>query len=271
MTSTQQPTGEITPSGLVRHYGDHFSRVLPTHIRPDTWIRLAQGALRRGKQVNGRYELETAAVANPGAFLAALLEAARLGLEPGTEQYYLTCRKNKGQPEILGIVGYQGHIELMYRSGMVAAVIAEVVRENDTYQYRRGIDEVPRHEHPPFAGAATRGGLLGVYAYARLTNGAVSRVEELGRDDIARIRASSPDAEGEHSPWRLHEEAMWVKSAVRQLQKWVPTSPEFRQEIARATVEAQQLYHTPSATTQDENLMEGEVIHAEVADDAPVG
>lgn len=36
------------------------------------------------------YELEVAAANNPGVFMATLLDAARLGLEPGTEQYYLT-------------------------------------------------------------------------------------------------------------------------------------------------------------------------------------
>ena len=37
-----------------------------------------------------------------------MLDAARLGLEPGTEQFYLTPRKVKGQMEILGIVGESG-------------------------------------------------------------------------------------------------------------------------------------------------------------------
>jgi recombination protein RecT len=34
---------------------------------------------------------------------------------------------------------------------------------------------------------------------------------------------------------------MWLKSAVRQLQKWVPTSAEYRREQARAAAEAQRV------------------------------
>src|SRR5690606_4134876 len=98
-------TRDNTPAGLIKQYSESFAQVLPSHVKPATWVRLAQGALKRGKRTqDGRFELEVAAANNPGAFLAALLDAARLGLEPGTEQYYLTPRKVKGRLEILGIV-----------------------------------------------------------------------------------------------------------------------------------------------------------------------
>lgn len=258
-------TRDNTPAGLIKQYSESFAQVLPSHVKPATWVRLAQGALKRGKrQPDGRFELEQAAANNPGAFLAALLDAARLGLEPGTEQYYLTPRKVKGRLEILGIVGYQGHIELMYRAGAVASVVAEVVRENDEYRYQRGIDEVPIHRFKPFARESERGALIGVYAYARMKDGSVSRVVELNRDDIERIKASSQGADSEYSPWVKHEVAMWLKSAVRQLQKWVPTSAEYRREEMRAAAEAQRIANAPgvpegTATAQAEYL-EGEVV-----------
>jgi recombination protein RecT len=254
------------PGGLVRRYSQDFATVLPSHIKPETWVRLAQGALKRGKQVGGRYELEIAASNNPGVFLSALLDAARLGLEPGSEQYYLTPRKVKGQLEILGIVGYQGHIELMYRAGAVASIVAEVVRENDRYQYRRGIDRVPVHEFNPFGRTVERGKLVGVYAYAVMKDGAVSRVVELNEDDITRTKASSQGADSEYSPWRNHEAAMWLKSAVRQLQKWVPTSAEYRREVLRASAEAQRVAQDnglPPAPVESQELVEGEVVDPE--------
>ena len=256
----QQQSG---PGTLIKQYSSSFAQVLPAHIKADTWVRLAQGALKRGKrEADGRFQLEVAANNNPGAFLAYLLDAARLGLEPGTEQYYLTPRKVKGRLEILGIVGYQGHIELMYRSGAIASVVAEVVRENDEYRYTRGVDEVPVHTYPPFAGESTRGKLLGVYAYARMTNGAVSRVIELGRDHIERIKKSAEGTSTEFSPWRNFEEAMWLKSAVRQLQKWVPTSAEYRMEVARATAEAQRAAADMPAVDLPpvDDVLDGEVV-----------
>lgn len=261
-----------TPGELIRQYSQSFAQVLPTHIKSDTWVRLAQGALKRGKRTqDGRYELEVAATNNPGVFLASLLDAARLGLEPGTEQYYLTPRKVKGRLEILGIVGYQGHIELMYRSGAIASVVAEVVREKDDYRYTRGLDEVPVHRFPAFAGESERGKLVGVYAYARMKDGAVSRVVELGKEDIERIKASSQGSSSEYSPWRQHEVAMWLKSAVRQLQKWVPTSAEFRMELARAAGEAQRVAQqvAPDVDLPVDDAIDGEVVEVEDAATAP--
>ncbi len=183
MTSLQTTTAaqQVPRAGqLVAQYRQDFTTVLPSHLRGDTWVRVAQGALKRGKKYSGdrsgRTELEVAATNNPSAFLSAMLDAARLGLEPGTEQFYLTPRKVKGQLEILGIIGWQGLVELMYRAGAVATVVARVVRENDDYRYDEGVDEVPVHRYPKFAGESVRGGLVGVYAYARMTSGAVSQV-----------------------------------------------------------------------------------------------
>lgn len=259
-------TRENSPTALIKTYATDFASVLPSHIKAETWVRLAQGALRKGKRIGadgkGPFELEVAAANNPGVFLAALLDAARLGLDPGTEQYYLTPRKVKGRLEILGIVGYQGHIELIYRAGAVGSVIAEVVRQNDRYRYTRGVDEVPFHEYPPFQREAERGSLLGVYAYARMKDGAVSRVVELNADDIARIKTSSQGSDSEYSPWRNHEAAMWLKSAVRQLQKWVPTSAEYRREVARSTAEAGRVAEVRDLPHVETDLpdIEGEVV-----------
>lgn len=225
---------QASATGMVKQYEQDFASVLPSHIKPETWVRLAQGALRKGKKDRdtGRYELEVAATNNPGVFLASLLDAARLGLEPGTEQFYLTPRKVKGRLEILGITGYQGLIELIYRAGAVSSVVAEVVYTNDSFSYRPGVDERPRHEID--WDAEDRGDLRLVYAYAVMKDGATSKVVVLNRANIAKIKASSQGASSEYSPWQNHTAAMWLKSAVRQLAKWVPTSAEYRKEILRA-------------------------------------
>lgn len=239
-------TRDNSPSALIKQYSASFAQVLPSHIKPETWVRLAQGALKRGKrQPDGRFELEVAAANNPGVFLATLLDAARLGLDPGTDQYYLTPRKVKGRLEILGIVGYQGHIELIYRAGAVSSVVVQVVHKHDDYRYDRGVDAVPVHRFPAFARYEERGERVGVYAYGRMKDGAVSQVVELNVDDIERIKRSAQNPDGEYSPWRLHTSGMWLKSAVRQLQKWVPTSAEFRMELARAMAEAQRVAADP--------------------------
>jgi recombination protein RecT len=256
-----------SPAALIKQYSSDFATVLPSHVKAETWVRLAQGALKKGKREKGSAftDLEIAAANNPGVFLAALLDAARLGLEPGSEQYYLTPRKVNNRLEILGIVGYQGHVELMYRAGAISSVIAEVVYGKDKFNYQPGRDEYPQHEID--WDAEDRGPLRLVYAYARMKDGAVSRVVVLNRADIERIKKSSQGAKSEYSPWVNHEAAMWLKSAVRQLQKWVPTSAEYRRELARASAEAQRVAgdrlpdgpQIPSGV-DSEDYLEGQVV-----------
>jgi recombination protein RecT len=260
------------PAAMIAKYSGDFATVLPSHVKPDTWVRLAQGALKKGKRVNapnpkdpnhedhGTFELEVAARNNTGAFLAALLDAARLGLEPGSEQYYLTPRKVAGRLEILGIVGYQGHIELMYRAGAVSSVVAEVVHANDRFEYQPGRDEVPVHQID--WDADDRGPLRLVYAYARMKDGAVSKVVVLNKAAIETIKKSATAATSEYSPWVKHEASMWLKSAVRQLQKWVPTSAEYRREQARALAEAQRVAEpvAPFRPSEPDEVLDGEVV-----------
>jgi recombination protein RecT len=231
-----------TPGAMVRQHAESFTAVLPSHIKPDTWVRLAQSALKRGKKVKtpgGQVctELELAAGNNPTMFLGSLLESARLGLEPGTEQYYLTPRKVGGRLEILGIVGYQGYIELMYRAGAISSVVAECVYSG------QGPVPVPARRrtsvrvHEIDWDAEDRGLLRLVYAYAVMKDGATSKVVVLNKAAIKKIKKSSQGSNSQYSPWQKHHESMWLKSAVRQLAKWVPTSAEYMREQLRVAKE----------------------------------
>lgn len=236
MTTTTQAIAKrdedrkvATPKEMVKAHEQRFAELLPTHIpKSATWVAVAQAAIKTGKRAKdgtNRTELEVAAANNPEQFMRTLLHAARLGLEPGTEQFYLTPWKVKGRLEILGIVGYQGYVELMHRAGAVESIVAECVHESDEFHYSPGTDVVPRHVID--WDADDRGPLRLVYAYARMKGGATSRVVVLNRAAIARIKASGQGSTSDYSPWTTHEPAMWLKSAVRQLAKWVPTSSEY--------------------------------------------
>lgn len=233
------------PAAQIEQYRDEYAALVPSHVNADQWIRLAVGAIR------GNKDLEQAARNDVGVFLRELKTAARLGLEPGTEQFYLTPRKSKAHGYkliIKGIVGYQGIVELIYRAGAVSTVIVEAVRERDTFRYVPGRDDRPVHEIDWFGD--DRGPLVGVYAYAVMKDGAVSKVVVLNRKRVMEIRAKSDSKDSDYSPWNTNEESMWLKSAVRQLAKWVPTSAEYMREQLRAQAEiAGELAATPSAAT----------------------
>ncbi|MGK3107915.1 recombinase RecT [Streptomyces sp. WAC05858] len=259
------------PAAQIEQYRDEYAALVPSHVNADQWIRLAVGAIR------GNKDLLEAAQTDVGVFLRELKTAARLGLEPGTEQFYLTPRKSKahrGQKIIKGIVGYQGIVELIYRAGAVSSVIVETVRERDGFRYVPGRDERPVHEIDWFG--ADRGPLVGVYAYALMKDGATSKVVVLNRAQVMQAKAKSDGRNSEFSPWNTNEEAMWLKTAARRLAKWVPTSAEYMREQLRAQAEvAGELVTAPAvagspAMPQPTALDEAdpdEVVEGELMDD----
>lgn len=253
-----------SPTQMVQGYQSEFALVLPSHLKPETWTRLAVGALRRDKN------LAQAAANDPGSLMSALLDAARLGLEPGTEQYYLTVRSGK----VLGVSGYQGEIELMYRAGAVSSVIVEPVFERDSFQYRPGLDERPIHEID--WDADDRGAIRLAYAYAVMKDGAISKVVVVNKARIKRAQDASATAGKSFSPWKSDEVAMWMKTAVHDLKKWVPTSAEYIREQLRAVRDVAAEPPQPRQTIPVEHVTTehgpvdtgtGEILDGEVIED----
>ncbi|GAA4823834.1 recombinase RecT [Streptomyces ziwulingensis] len=253
-------TRDNGPAAQIEVYRDEYAALVPSHVNADQWIRLAVGAIR------GNADLTQAAQNDVGVFLRELKIAARLGLEPGTEQFYLVPRKKGGRKLIQGIVGYQGIVELIYRAGAVSTVIVEAVRERDTFRYVPGRDDRPVHEIDWFG--ADRGPLVGVYAYAVMKDRAVSKVVVLNHRRVMEIRAKSDSKNSEYSPWNTNEESMWLKSAVRQLAKWVPTSAEYMREQLRAQAEVAGELAAPSTAGAPAMPQPSVLDNADPADDA---
>lgn len=233
-------------------YQPRFAEVLPAHVKPETFMRLATGAFRKNP------DLLQAARNDPAALLDALSEAARKGLEPGTEQYYLLTRKEKGVAKVQGLEGYQGIVERMYRAGYVLSVVVQAVRENDAFTYVPGEDDRPHHKIDWFG---DRGPLVGVYAYANMRGGGVSNVVVLSRQQVMEAKAQSLGAKSDYSPWNTFEEAMWLKTAARRLEKWVPTSASIRNlatgptpAVVEATVLDEQVSMTPKGMAAVEEM-----------------
>ncbi|MFF6781376.1 recombinase RecT [Streptomyces sp. NPDC012510] len=267
--STAVAVRDNGPGAMVEQYRNDLAMVMPSHVKPDTFVRLAVGVLRRDRN------LAQAAQNNPAALMGALMDAAQLGLTPGTEQFYLVPRKQKGRLEIQGIRGYQGEIELIYRAGAVSSVIVEVVRERDTFRYSPGRDERPEHDID--WDVEDRGALRLVYAYAVMKDGATSKVVVLNRAQVMKAKAMSQGSDSAYSPWQKHEEAMWMKTAAHRLTKWVPTSAEYMREQLRAQAEVAAEQRTTVAagvvpqapmpesggSDEDEGPIEGEFVDDE--------
>ena len=218
----------VQAKGLIFSNSRQYGAMLPADQQETSqvngWLSAAYAALLKDRN------LANAAMGAPETLMNALNEAAQLGLRPGTTQYYLTPRKVKGRWEVLGITGYQGQIELMYRSGAVSSVVVEAVHQADTFRWMPG--QMDRPEHAP-AWFGDRGPLVGAYAYAVLRDGSVSKVVIVDQDRIQAAKGASAGADSPYSPWQKHPRAMYLKTAAHDLAKWVPTSAVDKSEQAQ--------------------------------------
>jgi recombination protein RecT len=244
---------------IVKDAAREFERLLPEHISAATFMTSAGAALWKSQ------DLMDGAIQSPEAFLIALRESAMLGHVPGTDHYYLTPRKEKQRWSVLGIEGYQGIIERMYRSGGVLSVHAEIVRANDTFMPYSGPNGRPLHEYGGKLGAFSkqeeRGEIIGVYAYAMLPGGVPSEVIKLSMEDLMTIRAFAATPR----IWNAHPIPMFKKSALRRLEPFVPVSSGYRQSAANA-----QAFIASVAPQMPVQRMEDNPPPVADADDVPV-
>lgn len=271
-----------SPKALVAAYTEDFRSVLPRHLPASTFVRLGQGVLTKNPDVR------QAAEANPWSLIHALLECARLGHEPGTDQFALTKFNNKNAPggmEVVGIEQYQGEIERMYRAGAIESIHAEVVYDFELsgnarpglkpFRYEVGMAQ-PDHEPDWFhseRGKEPRA--VAVYAFARMAGGGTSRPVVMPRSEVMLHRAAAKTTKFWDGPfWK----SMWLKTAVHELEKWVPTSAEYRRELARAAAAAEDARaKIPAAAapqpaaprppvSPQEDVYEGDIVEPDDAD-----
>ncbi|MEV4320963.1 recombinase RecT [Microbispora rosea] len=231
-----------------------FQMALPKHIGVDRFLRMAMSCVQKN---------DTLLDCDPVSVMAALMEAARLGLEPGTKQAAIVPFAGKAT----FIAQWQGLVELMYRSGQVASVTAEFIHEGDEWDYSIGDGGGFRHK-PNLLG--DRGKPVLVYAFATMKSGARSKIVFLTREDAEKIRDERSknyqraETNGKrNSTWHTDFDAMWRKSAVRRLADWVPSSPELRDLISRED-DAGELDLADIVLPED-------IVDADIVDDEPEG
>ena len=117
----------MTIPDMVRVLEPEIKKALPSVMTPERFTRIALSAL------NNTPALQQC---TPMSFIAALLNAAQLGLEPNTPlgHAYLIPYKNKGVLECQFQIGYKGLIDLSYRSGQVKSIQAQAVYQNDDFE-----------------------------------------------------------------------------------------------------------------------------------------
>lgn len=223
-------TGEVVMSPVARSIQTHVIAparaqviaALPSHMREDGDAFLTAFIT----QVAQNQALTRAAMQNAAGLMATVQEAARLGLVPGSPDYYLVPRGN----QVTGMVSYKGEMELMRRTGRVRDFGHMLIRENDRFEWR-GVTELPLLQEAP---EGERGDLKYAIAWAEYRDGTRSSIVRVDRDRIAAAKKASGSARSSASPWVQHEAAMWRKTAFHELSLIVGTSAEERRPEALA-------------------------------------
>ncbi len=150
----------------------------------------------------------------------ALINVAAVGLtlNPAMKLAYLVPRNDRDRGMLCCLdISYIGLVKIATDSGGVRAVAATIVRKNDPFVFR-GAFEKPDHAYDPFATAAQRGEVIGVYSTALLPNG-TTQIDAIGMEEIAKIRSMSKAKSG---PWFDWEEEMIKKTVLKRASKLWP-------------------------------------------------
>lgn len=181
-------------------------------IRSDTFARWCITAMRKQPGLH---------LCNKPSLLGAMIQSAQLGLDPSGvsgEAYLIPFGK-----EVTFVPGYKGLVALMYRSGNVVDVNADVVCEGDEFAWEKGTTPFLRHKYGSKRGAYTH-----AWCVATLRGGG-KVFTVLDRDAVMKIKKSS--ASGNSGPWVTSEDQMWMKSAVRRNAKLCPLSAQIMQAV----------------------------------------
>lgn len=187
-----------------------FALSLPKHLSPERFARIAITALTRTPKL---------AECTQESLMKCLLDLSAFGLEPDGRRAHLIPYGNVATL----ILDWKGLAELALRSGMIAKLHADVVCENDQFEYNMG--EVTKHVidwHKP------RGDMYAAYAMAQTKTGE-KFFAVMSKDEVEGIRKRSKS--GNSGPWQTDYQEMAKKTAFRRLAKWLPLSAEFREAV----------------------------------------
>lgn len=170
--------------------------------------------------------LRKIAETNPTSVTYAMFNVAAVGitLNPARKLAYLVPRDG----EVLLDISYRGLIHIARQEGAISKAKAEIVCENDHFEYRGPFRE-PVHQFNPFS--KERGDIVGVYCHAILPDGS-SMVETMPIDEVWKIRdLSMAYARKKSGPWITFQEEMIKKTVIKRASKTWPDAPRLAEAI----------------------------------------
>jgi recombination protein RecT len=252
--ATAKPVDSPTRSNrdLVLAHGEELSKALGQETDVDHFIRGVLTVLTNSPQLQQ---------ASERSLMAAILFGAQLKLEIGNgmNQFHLTPRKRRWTEVVNGrdewkeewvcvpMIGYQGYVELSYRSAKVLDFQVVRIREGDAFEYRyttetgkqlfwQPADNVV-DESKPYKGGIIRSRLAGGgVAETYMTVGQIEqRRPDSSREQEIKFGKDKGNLYVPNTPWTASVssyESMCDKTIMREHQKYLPKSIEMMQALA---------------------------------------
>lgn len=207
-----------TMQDYVKTMQGEIAKALPSVITPERFTRMVLSAI----SVNHKL-----AECTPQSFLGAMMTAAQLGVEPNTAlgQAYIIPYRNHGVMEAQFQLGYKGLIDLAYRSGEVSIIQAQVVHQNDEFEYELGLD--PKLQHKP--ATHDRGAAIAYYAIFKTRDGGYG-FEVMSVEDVT-AHAKKYSKAYSDSPWQTNFDEMAKKTVLKRVLKYAPLKSEFARSL----------------------------------------
>lgn len=185
-------------------------KALPKHLTADRMIQMSTQLIARNPKI---------AECSVSSVIGAVMQASILGFKPVESLGYCYFVPYKGQLSFQ--IGYKGYIQLAHRSGEVKMIYAEVVRENDFFEYKLGLE--PKLEHEP---KGDNGKITHTYAVVHYKDGGYNFIV-MNKSQIERTRLTSPSQGAQPSgAWKDWYDQMAKAKVIKQLSSYMPLDEE---------------------------------------------
>ncbi len=207
-----KPTAAPTTAQLIVQHKDQIAMALPDHVSADRMARIALTELRKTPAL---------AKCDPYSFMGALIQAAQLGLEPGSGLGHAYLIPFGTTVQL--IVGYQGMIDLAMRSGKVDSIYADLVYKGDEFDYFVQDGKQKLQHRPNFSSDRHPDDIIAIYAIAQIKGGSVM-IEVMTPLEVQTVEIGSRKGSNMSPVWKKYWAEMAKKTVIRRLFKKLPKS-----------------------------------------------
>ena len=237
MTSSISPL--VAMQGTLEKMADKFTEALPRQMDVNKFISVAKLTLNKNPKL---------LQADKTSLMQTFMKAAQDGLYLDGKEAAAVQYGNSVQY----IPMVEGVIKVLHNSGLIKTISAEVVYENDCFEYELGSN--PHVKHIPLI-TGDRGKPTCVYAIAVTSNDG-QYVEIMNMNDVDKCKQQAKGASSPHSPWVKWFDQMAKKTVIHRIAKRLPKNDAINSvvRIDEDTDFKQAVNVTPTPDKQEQPL-----------------